>query len=68
MFFVKLSLVVFDNFRFFYFFLNVFANINTKEILFNKMFKTLTKIIATYIFIDFSIEEIRFLIRIKVRF
>jgi len=32
------------------------------------MFKTLTKIITTCVFTSFSIKEVKFLIRIKVRF
>ncbi len=68
MLFVKLSFVIFDNFCLFYFFLNIFANIDIKEIFFNKIFKTLIKIATIYVFINFSIKKAKFLIRIKVRF
>ncbi len=68
MLFIRFSLVIFNNFCLFYFFLNVFANIDTKKILFNKIFKTLIKIATTYIFIYFLIEKTKFSIRIKIRF
>ncbi len=44
----------------------MFANIDTKKILFNKIFKTLTKIVAIYISTSFLIEKIKFSIRTKV--
>ncbi len=68
MLFIRLSLVILNNLCFFYLFLNVFANINTKETLFNKMFKTLTKIATTYVSISFLIKKVKFSIKIKVRF
>ncbi len=71
MLFVKLAFIIFNIFCFFYIFLNIFANINSKRILFNKILKILTKIIATNIYINFLIKEASFsivLTKIKVRF
>jgi len=68
MLFVKLSSIIFNNFRLFYVFLNIFANIDTKEILFNKMLKTLIKVATTCVSTSFSIKKVKFSIKIKVRF
>ncbi len=59
---VRLSLIIFDIFDFFYFFLNVFANIDAKKIFINKILETLIEIATIYIFVNFSI----ILTRIKV--
>jgi len=59
---VRLSLIIFDIFDFFYLFLNVFANIDAKKIFINKILKTLIEIATIYIFVNFSI----ILTRIKV--
>ena len=59
---IRLSLIIFDIFDFFYFFLNVFANIDAKKIFINKILETLIEIATIYIFVNFSI----ILTRIKV--
>jgi len=53
-----------DIFNLFYLFLNVFANIDAKKIFIDKVFKTLIKIVAIYIFVNLSIV----LTRIKIQF
>jgi len=62
MLFIRLSLIIFDIFNIFYFFLNIFANIDAKETFIDKVLKTLIKIATTYIFASLSIM----LIRIKI--
>jgi len=64
MLFIRFLLIIFDIFNIFNLLLNIFANIDAKEIFIDKVFKILTKIIAICIFINFSIV----LTRIKVRF
>jgi len=64
MLFIKFSLIIFNILDFFYFFLNVFANIDAKETFIDEVFKTLTKIVATYIFVNLLIV----LTRIEIQF
>jgi len=64
MLFIRFSLIIFNILDFFYLFLNIFANIDAKETFIDKIFKTLIKIIAMCIFVNFSI----ILTRIEVRF
>jgi len=64
MLFIRFSLIIFDIFDIFYLFLNIFANIDTKETFIDKVFKTLIKIATTCIFVNFSIV----LTKIEIRF
>jgi len=64
MLFIKLSLIVFNFFDFFYLFLNVFANIDARKEFIDEVLKILTKIATMYIFASLSIV----LTKIKVRF